>query len=166
MAQESNWNPFWSLQYCSWSSSCRDASYSRELVICNCVSQDFSAFPGNAKFQNAVEMTCPLLWQIPGIWNAEIYTDFGISNAILDQNQLQMTATLCIHQSSQNATNLPDSKWNADDRFSTIGCVSGIIEVSQSAVTKNIGNEWNYSRSQLWYKSAKKTFICDRITSN
>ena len=101
-----------------------DASDSRELGICNCVSQDFSAFPGNTKFQNAVEMTCPLLCQIPGIWNAEIYTNFGISNAIFDQKQLQMTATLCIHQSSQNATNLPDSKWNADDRFSNIGCVS------------------------------------------
>ena len=75
------------------------------------------------------------------ISNDGIYTDFGISNAIFEQNQLQMTATLCIHQSSRNDMNLPDSKWNANDRFSTVGCVSGVHECLHASITLSSNEE-------------------------
>ena len=102
----------------------RDASYNREPVIFIsfwvCHFEPVKRFRHLKWQQNDMLFLC----QIAVISNDGIYTDFGISNAIFEQNQLQMTATLCIHQSSQNDRNLPDSKWNADDRFSTVGCVS------------------------------------------
>ena len=105
----------------------RDASYSREPVIFIsfwvCHFEPVKRFRHLKWQQNDMLFLC----QIAVISNDGIYTDFGISNAIFEQNQLQMTATLCIHQSSQNDRNLPDSKWNANDRFSTVGCVSNIL---------------------------------------
>ena len=58
-----------------------------------------------------------------------------------------MTATLCIHQSSRNDRNLPDSKWNANDRFSTVGCVSQWHLVKQPVSTSILISSHFHSRS-------------------
>ena len=49
----------------------------------------FQKAPTIAKFQTAVQTTCPFFRRFAGVSNAEVYTKFGICNAIFEQTQSQ-----------------------------------------------------------------------------
>ena len=70
-----------------------DTSYSREPVIF--ISFQVCHFEPVKRFHHLEWQQNDMLFlcQIAVISNNGIYTDFGISNAIFEQNQLQMTET-------------------------------------------------------------------------
>ena len=49
----------------------------------------FQKAPTIAKLQTAVQTTCSFFCRSAGVSNAEVYTKFGICNAIFEQTQSQ-----------------------------------------------------------------------------